>query len=335
MTVKVGINGFGRIGRLVFRRILETDSDLEVVAVNDLTDSNNLAYLLKYDTAHGRFPFDVQVNEEGFVVDGKDIKVYAEKDANNLPWGELGVDIVLECTGFYTSAEQSQAHINAGAKRVLISAPAKSPENKTIVFGVNEGTLDAEDTIISAASCTTNSLAPVVKVLHDNYGIKVGNMVTVHAYTATQVLQDGPSRKDFRGGRAAAQNIIPSSTGAAKAIGKVIPEVNGLLDGSSLRIPTITGSHTIFYSLLEKETSVEEINAAMKAAESDSFLYNEDDIVSSDIISTHAGSIFDATLTEVAVANDGTQLVKTVAWYDNEAGFVGNMVRTLEYFAKL
>ncbi|MGO4937247.1 type I glyceraldehyde-3-phosphate dehydrogenase [Fundicoccus sp. Sow4_H7] len=335
MTVKVGINGFGRIGRLVFRRILETDSDLEVVAVNDLTDSENLAYLLKYDTAHGRFPYDVEVNEEGFVVDGKNIKVYAEKDANNLPWGELEVDIVLECTGFYTSAEQSQAHINAGAKRVLISAPAKSAETKTVVFGVNEDILDSEDTIISAASCTTNSLAPVVKVLHDNYGIKVGNMVTVHAYTATQVLQDGPSRKDFRGGRAAAQNIIPSSTGAAKAIGKVIPELNGLLDGSSLRIPTITGSHTIFYTLLEKEATVEEINAAMKAASSDSFLYNEDDIVSSDIISTHAGSIFDATLTEVQAASDGTQLVKTVAWYDNEAGFVGNMVRTLEYFAKL
>lgn len=335
MTVKVGINGFGRIGRLVFRRILETDSDLEVVAVNDLTDSENLAYLLKYDTAHGRFPYDVEVNEEGFVVDGKNIKVYAEKDANNLPWGELEVDIVLECTGFYTSAEQSQAHINAGAKRVLISAPAKSAETKTVVFGVNEDILDSEDTIISAASCTTNSLAPVVKVLHDNYGIKVGNMVTVHAYTATQVLQDGPSRKDFRSGRAAAQNIIPSSTGAAKAIGKVIPELNGLLDGSSLRIPTITGSHTIFYTLLEKEATVEEINAAMKAASSDSFLYNEDDIVSSDIISTHAGSIFDATLTEVQAASDGTQLVKTVAWYDNEAGFVGNMVRTLEYFAKL
>lgn len=333
MAVKVGINGFGRIGRLVFRRILETNADLEVVAVNDLTDNDNLAYLLKYDTAHGRFDHEVSVNEDNLIVDGKEIKVFAEKDANDLPWGDLGVDIVLECTGFYTSVEKSQAHINAGAKRVLISAPAKG-DLKTIVHGVNETSLTADDKIISAASCTTNSLAPVVKVLHEEYGIKAGNMVTVHAYTASQVLQDSP-KSSFRDGRAAAQNIIPTSTGAAKAIGKVIPEVDGLLDGTALRVPTITGSHTIFYTLLEKTTSVEEINAAMKAASNNSFVYNEDEIVSSDVITTHAGSIFDATLTEIQEAKDGSQLVKTVAWYDNEAGFVGNMVRTLEYFANL
>lgn len=334
MAIKVAINGFGRIGRLVFRRILDTHSDLEVVAVNDLTDNENLAYLLKYDTAHGRFDHDVEVTEDTFVVDGKEIKVYAEKDANDLPWGELGIDIVLECTGFYTSDEKAQAHINAGAKRVVISAPAKG-DVKTVVFGVNEDILTADDTIISAASCTTNSLAPVVKVLHDNFGLKTGNMITVHAYTATQVLQDGPSRKAYRDGRAAALNMIPSTTGAAKAIGKVIPELNGLLDGSSLRVPTVTGSHTILYSLLDKKVTAEEVNAAMKVAANDSFLYNEDDIVSSDIIGVPAGSIFDATLTEIQEAKDGSQIVKTVAWYDNEAGFVGNMVRTLEHFASL
>ncbi|MCZ0716967.1 type I glyceraldehyde-3-phosphate dehydrogenase [Aerococcus kribbianus] len=335
MAVKVAINGFGRIGRLALRRILETESDLEVVAVNDLTDNENLAYLLKYDTAHGRFPYSVELTDNGFLVDGKEIKSYEEKDANDLPWGDLGIDIVLECTGFYTSAEKSQAHINAGAKRVLISAPAKDAETKMIVYGVNEDTISSDDTIISAASCTTNSLAPVVKVLQDNYGIKTGNMVTVHAYTATQPTQDSPNAKSYRSGRAAAQNIIPASTGAAKAIGRVIPEVNGLLDGSALRVPTVTGSHTIMYSLLNKNVSVEEINEAMKAASTDSFAYNEDEIVSSDIIGFHAGSIFDATLTEIQEAEDGSQLVKTVAWYDNEAGFVSNMVRLLEKFATL
>lgn len=334
MSVKVAINGFGRVGRLVLRRILETGSDLEVVAVNDLTGTENLAYLFKYDTAHGRFEGEVAIEGEDLVVDGHTIKVYSEKDARDLPWGDLGIDIVLECTGFYTSKEKSQAHIDAGAKRVLISAPADA-ETKTIVFGVNEEEISADDAIISAASCTTNSLAPVVKVLHDNFGIKAGNMVTVHAYTATQPTQDSPNKKSFRSGRAAAQNIIPASTGAAKAIGRVIPEVSGLLDGSALRVPTVTGSHTIFYSILEKSTSVEEINKAMKEFSNDSFAYNEDPIVSSDIITTHAGSIFDATLTEIQEAKDGSQLVKTVAWYDNEAGFVGNMVRTLEYFAKL
>lgn len=332
MSLKVAINGFGRIGRLTLRRLLEENSDLEVVAVNDLTDDDNLAYLFKYDTAFGRFPGTVEATGDAIVVDGKEIKTFEEPDASKLPWGDLGIDIVLECTGFYTSVEKSQAHIDAGAKRVLISAPAS--DAKMVVHGVNEDEITAEDTIISAASCTTNSLAPVVKVLNDNFGIKAGNMVTVHAYTATQALQDSPSG-NFRSGRAAAQNIIPASTGAAKAIGKVIPAVNGKLDGTALRVPTITGSHTIFYSLLEKSTSVEEINAKMKDFSNPSFTYNEDQIVSSDIIGFPSGAVFDATLTEIQEAEDGAQLVKTVSWYDNEYGFVSNMVRTLDHFAKL
>ena len=331
--MKVAINGFGRIGRLMLRRLLETNSELEVVAVNDLTDNDNLAYLFKYDTAFGTFDGTVEATEDSIVVNGKEIKAFEEPDASKLPWADLGIDIVLECTGFYTSVEKSQAHIDAGAKRVLISAPAS--DAKMVVYGVNDNEITTEDTIISAASCTTNSLAPVVKVLHDNFKIKAGNMVTVHAYTATQVLQDSPSGKDFRGGRAAAQNIIPSSTGAAKAIGKVIPEVDGLLDGTALRVPTITGSHTIFYSLLEEKTTVEEINAKMKDFSNPSFAYNEDQIVSSDIIGFPAGAIFDATLTEIAESEDGSQLVKTVSWYDNEYGFVSNMARTLEHFATI
>ncbi len=329
---KVAINGFGRIGRLMLRRLLETGSDLDVVAVNDLTDNDNLAYLFKYDTAFGTFQGDVEASGDSIVVDGKEIKAFEEADASKLPWDELGIDIVLECTGFYTSAEKSQAHIDAGAKRVLISAPADN--TKMIVHGVNEDEVTAEDEIISAASCTTNSLAPLVKVLNDEYTIKAGNMVTVHAYTATQALQDSPSGK-YRSGRAAAQNIIPATTGAAKAIGKVIPEVDGLLDGSALRVPTITGSHTIFYTLLEEETTVEDINAKMKEFSNESFAYNEDQIVSSDIVGFPAGSVFDATLTEIQEAKDGSQLVKTVAWYDNEYGFVSNMARTLEHFANI
>jgi len=329
---KVAINGFGRIGRLMLRRLLETGSDLEVVAVNDLTDNDNLAYLFKYDTAFGTFQGDVEASGDSIVIDGKEIKAFEEADASKLPWDELGIDIVLECTGFYTSAEKSQAHIDAGAKRVLISAPADN--TKMIVHGVNEDEVTAEDEIISAASCTTNSLAPLVKVLNDEYTIKAGNMVTVHAYTATQALQDSPSGK-YRSGRAAAQNIIPATTGAAKAIGKVIPEVDGLLDGSALRVPTITGSHTIFYTLLEEETTVEDINAKMKEFSNESFAYNEDQIVSSDIVGFPAGSVFDATLTEIQEAKDGSQLVKTVAWYDNEYGFVSNMARTLEHFANI
>lgn len=332
MSIKVAINGFGRIGRLMLRRLLETGSDLEVVAVNDLTDNDNLAYLFKYDTAFGTFQGDVEAKGDSIVIDGKEIKAYEEADASKLPWGELGIDIVLECTGFYASVEKSQAHIDAGAKRVLISAPAS--DAKMIVYGVNEDEVTTDDTIISAASCTTNSLAPVVKVLHDNYTIKAGNMVTVHAYTATQALQDSPSSK-FRSGRAAAQNIIPATTGAAKAIGKVIPEVDGLLDGTALRVPTITGSHTIFYTLLEEKVTVEDINAKMKEFSNEAFAYNEDEIVSSDVIGFPAGAIFDATLTDIQEAEDGSQLVKTVSWYDNEYGFVSNMARTLEHFATL
>lgn len=331
--MKVAINGFGRIGRLMLRRLLETNSELEVVAVNDLTDNDNLAYLFKYDTAFGTFDGTVDSTEDSIIINGKEIKAFEEPDASKLPWGDLGIDIVLECTGFYTSVDKSQAHIDAGAKRVLISAPAT--DAKMVVYGVNDDEITAEDTIISAASCTTNSLAPVVKVLHDNFKIKAGNMVTVHAYTATQVLQDSPSGKNFRSGRAAAQNIIPSSTGAAKAIGKVIPEVDGLLDGTALRVPTITGSHTIFYSLLEEKTTVEEINAKMKDFSNPAFAYNEDQIVSSDIIGFPAGAIFDATLTEIAEGKDGSQMVKTVSWYDNEYGFVSNMARTLEHFAAI
>lgn len=327
--VKVAINGFGRIGRLVLRRLLEVDSELEVVAVNDLTDNDMLAYLFEYDTAFGRFNGTVEAKGDSIVVNGKEIKAFEEPDASNLPWGDLGVDIVLECTGFYTSVEKSQAHIDAGAKRVLISAPAS--DAKMIVHGVNDDEIEADDAIISAASCTTNSLAPVVKVLNDSFGLKAGNMVTVHAYTATQSLQDSPGG---RKSRAAAQNIIPASTGAAKAIGKVLPEVDGLLDGSALRVPTITGSHTILYSILDKSTSVEEVNAAMKEASNESFAYNTDEIVSSDVIGFPAGAVFDATLTEIQDAEDGSQLVKTVAWYDNEYGFVGNMVRTLEHLAQ-
>ena len=332
MSVKVAINGFGRIGRLTLRRILEENIDVEVVAVNDLTDNENLAYLFKYDTAFGVFDGDVEAKGDTIVINGKEIKAFEEPDASKLPWGDLGVDIVLESTGFYTSLDKSQAHIDAGAKRVLISAPAS--DAKMIVYGVNEDTIEADDKIISAASCTTNSLAPLVKVLHDNYTIKAGNMVTVHAYTATQALQDSPNKK-FRSGRAAAQNIIPATTGAAKAIGKVIPEVEGILDGSALRVPTITGSHTIFYSLLEEKTTVEEINAKMKEFSNDAFAYNEDQIVSSDIIGFPAGAVFDSTLTEIAEAEDGSQMVKTVSWYDNEYGFVSNMARTLEHFATI
>jgi glyceraldehyde 3-phosphate dehydrogenase len=330
MSTKVAINGFGRIGRLMLRRLLQTNSDLEVVAVNDLTNNDDLAYLLKYDTAFGTFEGDIEAKEDSIVVDGKEIKAYEEADASKLPWGDLDIDIVLECTGFYTTLDKSQAHIDAGAKRVLISAPAS--DAKMIVHGVNEDEITEDDQIISAASCTTNSLAPLVKVLHDNYTIKAGNMVTVHAYTSTQALQDSPGG---RKSRAAAQNIIPASTGAAKAIGKVIPEVDGLLDGSALRVPTITGSHTIFYTTLEDKVSVDEINAKMKDFSNESFAYNEDEIVSSDIIGFPSGSVFDATLTEVQEAEDGTQLVKTVAWYDNEYGFVSNMARTLEHFANL
>lgn len=329
---KLAINGFGRIGRLALRRILESGSELEVVAINDLTDNDDLAYLLKYDSAQGRFPYSVQVQGDDLVVDGKAIKSYAEKDASKLPWGELGVDYVLECTGFYTSKEAAQAHIDAGAKKVLISAPAKG-DLKTIVYGVNHKEITAEDTIVSAASCTTNCLAPMAKVLNDSFGIERGLMSTIHAYTATQKMQDSPGGRKNRAG---AFNAIPASTGAAKAVGKVIPELNGKIDGTAVRIPTITGSMTELYSVLSKEVTVEEVNAAMKAFSevNSGFGYTEDEIVSGDIIGHPQGSVFDATQTNI-MSTEGGQLVKTVAWYDNEYGFTGNMVKTLEYFASL
>ncbi|MEC6748945.1 type I glyceraldehyde-3-phosphate dehydrogenase [Marinilactibacillus sp. XAAS-LB27] len=330
MAKKVAINGFGRIGRLALRRILEADTGLEVVAINDLTDNNDLAYLLKYDTAQGRFPHEVEAKEDAITVAGKEIKAYAEKDASQLPWGDLGIDIVLECTGFYTSPEKSQAHIDAGAKRVLISAPAKG-DLKTIVFGVNHESIESDDKIVSAASCTTNCLAPMVNVLNKEFGLDHGLMSTVHAYTSTQTLQDSPGGRKSRAG---AQNAIPASTGAAKAVGKVIPEVDGKVDGTAVRIPVVTGSMVELYSVLDKEVSVEQVNAAMKDYASDAYLYNEDEIVSSDIIGIPAGSVFDATQTKIIEGNSG-QLVKTVAWYDNEYGFTGNMVRTLDYMANL
>lgn len=331
MSTKVAINGFGRIGRLALRRILESSDELEVVAVNDLTDNKDLAYLLKYDTAQGRFPYSVEAKADSLVVDGKEIKAYDEKDPSNLPWKELGVDLVLECTGFFTDAAKASAHIDAGAKKVLISAPAKSKETKLIVYGVNHETITAEDNVVSAASCTTNCLAPVVKVLNDKYGIDRALMTTVHAYTSTQRLQDAPGGRKNRAG---ADNIIPASTGAAKAVGKVIPEVNGRIDGTALRVPTITGSVTNLYAVLDKKVTVDEVNAAMKEASNDAFAYTEDEIVSSDVIGYPHGSVFDATQTAVMEGKEGEQLVKAVAWYDNEYGFTSNMIRTLEYFAK-
>ncbi|GAA3017208.1 type I glyceraldehyde-3-phosphate dehydrogenase [Tetragenococcus solitarius] len=330
MSTKVAINGFGRIGRLALRRILEASDELEVVAINDLTDNEDLAYLLKYDTAQGRFPYSVEVKEDALVVDGKEIKAYAEKDPSQLPWKENGVDLVLECTGLFTDAAKAHAHIDAGAKKVLISAPAKSKDTKLVVYGVNHETITAKDEIVSAASCTTNCLAPVVKVLNDKFGIDRALMTTVHSYTSTQRLQDAPGGRKNRAGAA---NIIPATTGAAKAVGKVIPEVNGRVDGTALRVPTITGSITNLYGVLNQKVSVDEVNAAMKEASSDAFAYTDDEIVSSDVIGYASGSIFDATQTAVMEGEHGEQLVKAVAWYDNEYGFTSNMVRTLEYFA--
>ncbi|API90184.1 type I glyceraldehyde-3-phosphate dehydrogenase [Marinilactibacillus sp. 15R] len=330
MSKKVAINGFGRIGRLALRRILESDTNLEVVAINDLTDNEDLAYLLKYDTAQGRFPHEVEVKDNAIYVAGNEIKAFAEKDASQLPWGDLGIDIVLECTGFYTSRDKSQAHLDAGAKRVLISAPAKG-DLKTIVFGVNHESVQPEDQIVSAASCTTNCLSPMINVLNKEFGLDHGLMSTVHAYTSTQSLQDSPGGRKSRAG---AQNAIPASTGAAKAVGKVIPEVDGKVDGTAVRIPTVTGSMVELYSVLNKKVSVDDINSAMKEYSSDAYLYNEDEIVSSDIIGIPAGSIFDATQTKIIEGESG-QLVKTVAWYDNEYGFTGNMVRTLDFMANL
>ncbi|EJF00890.1 type I glyceraldehyde-3-phosphate dehydrogenase [Liquorilactobacillus mali] len=336
MTTKVGINGFGRIGRLAFRRIAETSESLEVVAINDLTSPAMLAHLLKYDTAHGQFDAEISATDNALVVNGKEIPVYAEADARNIPWVKNdGVDLVLESTGFYTSEEKASAHIEAGAKRVLISAPAG--KMKTIVYSVNDDTLTNDDKIVSAASCTTNCLAPLAKAMNDAFGIKAGTMTTIHAYTATQKLQDGPDRGgNVRNARAAAANTIPHSTGAAKALGLVVPEVKGKLDGHAQRVPVITGSLTELVTTLDKEVTVDEVNAAVKKVTdgNESFGYNGDGIVSSDIIGTTFGSVFDPTQTQVVGSGEG-QVVKTVAWYDNESGFTAQMIRTLEKFASM
>ena len=332
MAVRVAINGFGRIGRLAFRQMFGAEG-YEVVAINDLTSPKMLAHLLKYDSSQGKYALadTVSAGEDSITVNGQTIKIYAFPDANNCPWGELNVDVVLECSGFYTSKEKAQAHINAGARKVVISAPAGN-DLKTIVYNVNHTTLTAEDQIISAASCTTNCLAPMAKALNDLAGIKSGIMTTVHAYTGDQMTLDGPQRKgDLRRSRAGAVNIVPNSTGAAKAIGLVIPELKGKLIGSAQRVPTPTGSTTILVATVEKSVTKEEINAAMKAASTESFGYNEDEIVSSDIVGSTYGSIFDATQTMVGEDN----LVQVVSWYDNENSYTSQMVRTIKYFSEL
>ncbi len=331
--VKVAINGFGRIGRLAFRQIHNMEG-IEVVAINDLTKPNVLAHLLKYDTAQGRFNENVTHTESSIVVNGKEIKIYAQKDPSQIPWGTHEVDVVLECTGFFTDKEKAEGHITAGAKRVVISAPATG-DMKTVVFNVNHSILDGSETVISCASCTTNCLAPMAKVLNDSFGIITGLMTTVHAYTNDQNTLDAPHAKgDLRRARAAAENIVPNSTGAAKAIGLVLPELKGKLDGSAQRVPTVTGSLTELVTVLGKKTTIEEVNAAMKAAANESFGYNEDEIVSSDIIGTSFGSLFDATQTKVITVGD-TQMVKTISWYDNEMSYVSQLVRTVKYFAGL
>ena len=336
MAVKVAINGFGRIGRLAFRQMFGAEG-YEVVAINDLTSPKMLAHLLKYDSAQGRYALadKVTAGEDSITVDGKEIKIYAKANAAELPWGELGVDVVLECTGFYTSKDKASAHIEAGARKVVISAPAGN-DLPTVVYNVNHDILKPEDTVISAASCTTNCLAPMAKALNDLAGIKSGIMSTIHAYTGDQMILDGPQRKgDLRRSRAGAVNIVPNSTGAAKAIGLVIPELNGKLIGSAQRVPTPTGSTTILVATVEKSVTKDEINAAMKAAATESFGYNEDEIVSSDIIGSTYGSIFDATQTMVAPMEDGNTQVQVVSWYDNENSYVSQMVRTIKYFAEL
>ena len=342
MAVKVAINGFGRIGRLAFRQMFEAEG-YEVVAINDLSSPKMLAHLLKYDTAQGSFlgkigenKHTVEATEDSIIVDGKEIKIYAIKDAKDCPWGEIGVDVVLECTGFYTSKEKSMAHIAAGAKKVVISAPAGN-DLKTIVYSVNEKTLTKDDQVISAASCTTNCLAPMADTLNKTFPIVSGIMTTVHAYTGDQMILDGPQRKgDLRRARAGAQNIVPNSTGAAKAIGLVIPELNGKLIGSAQRVPVPTGSTTILVAVVKgKDVTKEAINAAMKAAASQSFGYNEDPIVSSDVIGMKYGSLFDSTQTMVAKIDDDTYQVQVVSWYDNENSYTSQMVRTIKYFAEL
>lgn len=337
MAVKVAINGFGRIGRLAFRQMFGAEG-FEIVAINDLTSPKMLAHLLKYDSTQGKYALadTVTAGEDSITVDGKEIKIYAKANAAELPWGEIGVDVVLECTGFYTSKDKAQAHIDAGAKHVIISAPAGN-DLKTIVYNVNHETLTKEDHIISAASCTTNCLAPMAKALNDYAPIQSGIMSTIHAYTGDQMILDGPHRKgDLRRARAGAANIVPNSTGAAKAIGLVIPELNGKLIGSAQRVPVPTGSTTILTAVVKKAgVTKEDINAAMKAAASESFGYNEDAIVSSDIIGMRFGSLFDATQTMVAQIADDLYEVQVVSWYDNENSYTSQMVRTIKYFAEL
>ena len=333
MAVKVAINGFGRIGRLALRLMIE-NNDFEVVAINDLTDAKTLAHLFKYDSAQGRFNGEIEVKEGAFVVNGKEIKVTAERNPADLPWGELGVDVVLECTGFFTSQEKAGLHLEAGAKKVVISAPATG-DIKTVVYNVNQDILDGTETVISGASCTTNCLAPMAKVLNDKYGVQKGFMTTIHAYTNDQNTLDAPHGKgDLRRGRAAAASIVPNSTGAAKAIGLVIPELNGKLDGGAQRVPVITGSLTELVCTLNTKVTAAEINEAMKAAANESFGYTEDEIVSADVIGISYGSLFDATQTRVMEVN-GEQLVKVAAWYDNEMSYTNQLIRTLGYFASL
>lgn len=332
-TVKVAINGFGRIGRLAYRQIHGLDG-IDVVAINDLTSPKVLAHLLKYDSAQGRFEEEVKATENSIIVNGKEVKIYAQKNPADIPWKSHDVDVVLECTGFFTDKDKAAAHLTAGAKRVVISAPATG-DLKTIVFNVNHNTLDGSETIISCASCTTNCLAPMAQVLDDKFGIVSGLMTTIHAYTNDQNTQDAPHPKgDLRRARAAAVNIVPNSTGAAKAIGLVLPKLKGKLDGGAQRVPTLTGSLTELVTVLGKKVTIEEVNAAMKAAANESFGYTEDEIVSSDIIGIAYGSLYDATQTRV-ITNGDTQLVKTVSWYDNEMSYVSQLVRSLHYFAKL
>lgn len=331
MAVKVAINGFGRIGRLAARLILESDN-MEIVAINDLTDAKTLAHLFKYDTTQGRLGKEVEVKEGAFVVDGTEIKVLAERDPKNLPWGELGIDVVIESTGIFTTEEKAGLHLEAGARKVIISAPATG-NIKTVVYNTNHDILDGSETIISGASCTTNCLAPMAKVLHDTYEIVQGTMTTIHAYTNDQNTLDGPHPKgDLRRARAAAENIIPNSTGAAKAIGLVIPELQGKLDGGAHRVPVATGSITELVAVVAKETTAAEVNAAMKAAANESFGYTEDEIVSSDIVGITYGSLFDATQTKVQTLG-GVTLVKVASWYDNEMSYVNQLVRTAHHVA--
>ncbi len=332
-NIKVAINGFGRIGRLVYRQIYHMPG-IDIVAINDLTKPDMLAHLLKYDTAQGRFNVSVTSTDNSIIVDGKEIKIYTEKNPAQIPWKNHEVDVVLECTGFFADKEKAEAHITAGAKRVVISAPATG-DLKTIVFNVNHKILDGTETVISCASCTTNCLAPMAQVLEEKFGLVAGLMTTVHAYTNDQNAQDSPHPKgDKRRARAAAQNIVPNSTGAAKAIGLVLPSLKGKLDGTAQRVPTLTGSLTELTTVLGKKTSVEEVNAAMKAASNESFGYTEDEIVSSDVIGISFGSLFDGTQTRVLTVGD-QQMVKTVSWYDNEMSYVSQLVRTVKYFAEL